>query len=68
MKKEKKYLTIEMEALKIGVTKTTKKRVWLDTRVIVKYNDGSTTINHFDTGKEANIFSDEIMRKYPLVS
>jgi hypothetical protein len=65
-KKQKKYKSIDLEPIVIGVTRNTKKRVWLETKVTVKYNDGSTTIDTFDTKKEADTFAQDIMRKYPL--
>ncbi|PHQ88773.1 MAG: hypothetical protein COB42_08190 [Sulfurimonas sp.] len=59
----KKYLSIVLEPLLIGVTKKTKKRVWLETKVTIRYEDGTTSIDVFDTNQEAEIFANEVINK-----
>jgi len=45
-----------MQPLKIGRVKGTDKQVWLDTRVTVKYKNGTQDIKDFDSEREANNF------------
>lgn len=59
---KKRYLSIELQALSIGVTRQSKKRVWLETKMTVKYSTGETDIKRFDTGKEAEDAAREIIR------
>ncbi len=62
-KTKKRYLWIDQEALNIGITKKTKRRVWLETKVTVKFDDGTITIKTFDSFSEANKYTKQIMRE-----
>ena len=61
---KKRVLTLTQEPLNIGLTRVTKRRVWLDTKVTVRYSDGSTDIETFDTVKEADEYAKKILQKY----
>jgi len=56
-----KEIVIEPSA--IGLTRTTKKKVWLNPKVSIKYKKGNTVITSFEAYPEAMDFVAESLTK-----
>ncbi|NOQ32437.1 MAG: hypothetical protein GQ570_15115 [Helicobacteraceae bacterium] len=61
VKSPKKVKAVTFQPLVIGVTKETRRKMWLNTKVTIFFKDGSQSIETFDTQKEAQEYAREYL-------